>query len=147
MRRRGSPKEAPPMSINPGSEDPRRDDLLAMIKEGMKVVDADGDDVGTVSYVQMADLNDRDDVGAANRDEVGLFDLTPDNDPGDEGVLGGVFGIGDDVTERMERSGYVKIDASGIFTGDKYVEPYQIAAVDGDTVRLAVDKDDIEKPA
>ena len=65
----------------------------------------------------------------------------------DEGVLGEVFGIGDDVTERMERSGYVKIDASGIFTGDKYVEPYQIASVDGDTVRLIVDKDDIEKPA
>lgn len=135
------------MSINPGSEDPRRDDLLAMIKEGMKVVDADGDDVGSVSYVQMADLNDRDDVGAANRDEGGLFDLTPDNDPGDEGVLGEVFDIGDDVTERMERSGYVKIDASGIFTGDKYVEPYQIASVEGDTVRLAVDKDAIGKPA
>ena len=30
------------MSINPGSEDPRRDNLLVMIKEGMKVVDADG---------------------------------------------------------------------------------------------------------
>lgn len=134
------------MSIDFGSEDPRRNDLLAMVKEGMKVVDVDGDDVGTVSFVQMADLNDADDVGAAARDDVGLIDLTADNDGGDDGVLD-FLGLGDSVTERMERSGYVKIDASGIFTGDKYVEPYQIGSVEGDTVRLTLDKDAIEKPA
>lgn len=136
------------MSINPGSEDPRRDDLLAMIKKGMTVVDVDGDDVGKVSHVQMADLNEADDVGAANRRDTGLFDLTPDNEPGDDTtILDDVFGGDDRITERMERSGYVKIDASGIFTGDKYVEPYQIASVEGDTVRLTIDKDAIEKPA
>jgi hypothetical protein len=138
--------EVSTMSIDFGSEDPRRNDLLAMVKEGMKVVDVDGDDVGTVSFVQMADLNDADDVGAAARDDVGLFDLTADNDGGDDGVLD-FLGLGDSVTERMERSGYVKVDASGIFTGDKYVEPYQIGSVEGDTVRLTLDKDAIGKPA
>jgi hypothetical protein len=133
------------MSINPGSEDPRRDDLLATIRKGMKVVDADGDKVGTVSFVQMADLNDRGDVAAARDTDGGLFDLV-DNDGDDTSLLGVVDGDSD-VTERMERSGYVKIDAAGIFTGDKYVEPYQIASVEGDTVRLGIDKDDLEKPA
>ncbi len=133
------------MSINPGSEDPLRDNVLAMIKEGMTVVDVDGDDVGKVSYVQMADLNEAGSGGAASRDpEAGLLDL----DTGDDGgILGDVFGGGGGVTERMQRSGYVRIDASGIFTGDKYVEPRQIASVDGDTVRLTIDKDAIEKPA
>ena len=136
------------MSINPGSEDPRRDDVLAMIKEGMTVVDVDGDDVGKVSHVQMADLNDADNTGAANRRDTGLFDLTPDNARDDDvGILEGFLGGGDRITERMERSGYVRIDASGIFTGDKYVEPHQVASVEGDTVRLTIDKDDIEKPA
>jgi hypothetical protein len=134
------------MNIDFGSEDPRRNELLAMVKEGMKVVDVDGDDVGTVSFVQMADLNDADDVGAAAHDDVGLIDLTADNDGGDDGVLD-FLGLGDSVTERMERSGYVKIDASGIFTGDTYVEPYQIGSVEGDTVRLTLDKDAIEQPA
>lgn len=133
------------MSINPGSEDPLSDNVLAMIKRGMTVVDVDGDDVGKVSHVQMADLNEAGSGGSAIRDpEAGLLDL----DTGDEGgILGDVFGGSDRVTERMQRSGYVRIDASGIFTGDKYVEPHQIGGVEGDTVRLTIDKDAIEKPA
>lgn len=135
------------MSIEPGSEDPRRDDLLAMVKEGMKVVDADGDDVGTVSYVQMAELNDQDNLASDDTVNVGLFDVTDSDVGGGDRSLIDVVGGDDDVTERMMRNGYVKIDAAGLFSGDKYVEPYQIAAVEGDTVRLAIDKDDIEKPA
>jgi hypothetical protein len=131
------------MSIDPGSDDPRRNDLLARIKEGMKVVDAGGDDVGTVSFVKMADLNDPDDVGDADRDVAGgLIDLD-----GDDGGILDILGDNHGVTERMERSGYIRIDASGIFSGDTFVEPRHIAGVEGDTVRLAVDKDALGKPA
>jgi hypothetical protein len=114
----------------------------------MEVVDVDGDKVGTVSHVQMADLNDRGDVDSStDAVNVGLFDVTDTDVGGEDRSLLDVVDGDDDVTERMMRSGYVKIDAAGIFTGDRYVEPYQIAAVEGDTVRLAIDKDDIEQPA
>jgi hypothetical protein len=142
---RGTHLEALAMGISPGSEDPRRDDLLATIKNGMKVVDMDGDKVGKVTFVRMADLNDPDDT--PNRDtDPGLL-AAVDNDFDDQDTLLDVFEGEDDVTERMRRTGYVKIDAAGFFTGDKYVEPAQIASVEGDTVRLAIDKDDIVKPA
>lgn len=135
------------MSIDPGSEDPRRNDLLAQIKEGMDVVDVDGDKVGSVRFVHMADINDADNVGAEGQDpNQGFLDLVPD-DSGDGGGLLDAIGLGDRVTERMERSGYVRIDASGLFSGQKYVQPNQIGGVEGDTVRLTIDKDQIGDPA
>lgn len=137
----------PNMSIDPGTEDPRRNDLLAQIKEGMDVVDVDGDKVGSVRFVHMADINDADNVGAEGQDpDQGFLDLVPD-DSGDGGGLLDAIGLGDRVTERMERSGYVRIDASGLFSGQKYVQPNQIGGVEGDTVRLTIDKDQIGDPA
>lgn len=125
-----------PERNDPIGSDPERNDLLAMIKEGMTVVDVDGDRVGTVSFVHMADLND------------------PDDNPGqrDAGLLGALDDVFDpdedgDVTARMLREGYVKIDATGIFSDDKYIEPHEIAGVEGDTVQLRLDKDSIGHPA
>lgn len=123
--------------------DPPRNKLLAQVKQGMQVVDSDGAEVGTVSFVHMADLNDRDAV--AETDEAPLLDLFQGDD-NDEGLLDVLAGDDDDVTERMVRSGYVKIDASGIFAGDKYVVPHQIASVEGNQVFLNVGKDNVRHP-
>lgn len=126
--------------------DPPRNKLLAQVKKGMQVVDSNGDEVGTVSFVHMADLNDPDDTPARRDDDaVPLLNLVQGDD--DDGSLIDVLtGDDDDVTERMVRSGYVKIDASGIFAGDKYVVPHQIASVEGNQVFLNVGKDDVRHP-
>lgn len=137
--------EASNMTLDPNRKDPQRNELLAQIREGMKVVDSGGDDVGKVNYVQMADVNDPDDNPGSRDGGISLLD--PANGDNEGGGLLDAFTGGTDVTERMRRLGYVKIDASGLFSGDKYVEPDQISAVEGDTVRLSVSKDDIDQPS
>lgn len=119
------------MSLDPTINDPERNRMLAMIKEGMQVVDVDGDQVGKVSFVHMADPNDPDDNPGLRDDGTGLLDLL---DPDQNG----------DVTERMLQRGFIRIDASGFFSGDKHVIADHVAAVEGDTVQLSVDKDDVK---
>lgn len=115
----------------------QRNAILAKVKDGMDVIDVNGDKVGTVEFVRMAPEGTR------------IEDPTPPIDDG--GVLGdfteAITGAEGEVTTRMLQLGFVRIDASGWFTGRKYVEPEQIATVDADTVRLAIDKDDIGEPA
>ncbi len=115
--------------------DANRANVLEQVREGMKVVDSAGEDVGKVAYVQLADPDaaavdaDRDD---ADTSILGIFDVDADGDG--------------DVTERMAQRGYIKIDAAGFLTGDKYVLADNVAAVEGDVVRLSMPKDDIRKP-
>lgn len=109
--------------------------VLEQVREGMTVVDVDGDEVGTVSFVQLADQQAAEiEEPRTVEQESGLFDVLD-------------VGRDDDVTERMLQRGYVKIDAAGLFGGDKYVLSDDVAGVEGDVVRLRVDKDAIEHPA
>jgi hypothetical protein len=116
----------------------QRNAILAQIKPGMDVVDADGDKVGSVDFVQMADENALLGEPEPRENDEGII----------EGIAEAVTGEGEhEVTERMMTFGYVKIDAAGIFTGSKYVQPEQIAAIDGNTVSLSILKDNIGHPS
>lgn len=117
----------------------QRNEILSRIKPGMDVVDADGSKVGSVDFVHMADENELlGEPGPREKDDEGLI----------EGLAEVFTGENEhEVTERMMTFGYVKIDASGIFSGNKYVEPDQIAAVDADSVRLSVLKDSMGHPS
>lgn len=106
---------------------------IAEVREGMGVRDVDGESIGSVVEVRLGD------PGAATGAGQG---------GGSTGLLGAIaeaFGGGGDVPEqaqeRLVRLGYVRIDASGMFSGSKYVAGDEIAAVDGDTVRLSVPGD------
>ncbi|HEY0117949.1 MAG TPA: hypothetical protein VGC04_04130 [Cellulomonas sp.] len=131
------------MSMNPGRERP-----IDQVRSGMHVIDADGDEIGTVKDVVMGDAE------AAT---------SPDTPPSDEpealvfgapgvtlpvavplGTLGGVFG--DEMTSdlpgveraRLLRAGYVLVDLKGIFSGKKFAAADDIADVEGDVVHLGV---------
>jgi hypothetical protein len=45
--------------------------------------------------------------------------------------------------EQLLRSGFVRVDASGLFAADRYVLPDQIASVAGDRVTLTVGRDEL----
>jgi len=113
-----------------GPEVPIRD-----VTTGMTVVDADGESVGTVDEVRMAD------AGA----EAGT-DQTADSDNA-VGWLAGIFGSGSGLSEqtqeRLARLGYLRVEGTGLFSGDRYVEADQIATVSGDEVRLSVSGDQL----
>ncbi len=114
----------------------QRNAILSQIKEGMDVIDVDGDKVGTVEFVRMA------------REWMRLEDRPPD--PNEEGPLRNfaeaLTGAEGEVTDRMLQFGFVQVDAAGWFTGRRYIPPEQVEMVDADTVRLSVDKDDTYKP-
>ena len=113
---------------------------IEMVRDGMKVVDSEGKNVGKVEFVKMGD------PGAAT--EQG-------NELQDTGLLGDVAqAVGGDEREpdvpgpmraRLLRSGYLKIDAGVFFGTDRYVSPEQIAHVQGDTVHLHAMKDELVK--
>jgi hypothetical protein len=115
--------------------------LMERIRDGMKVVDAAGDEVGKVAYIKMGDPD------AATVDEASV-----DDRPGliaDIGEALTVTGTEPDVPDPLRsqllREGFVRIDAKGWFTGDRYVAASQIAGVSSDTVRLTVTKDALAK--
>lgn len=112
---------------------------IEQIREGMHVVDSAGEDVGTVSVVQMGDPE------AAT---------VEGEESGGEGFLGGVanaFGFEDEpdlpptLQARLMRFGFIKVDGKGLFAADRYVRADRIDGVSGDTVRLSVSKDRISE--
>ena len=102
-------------------------ELLARISVGMIVVDAADERVGTVRRVYR---------GATDRHEATLrndpaLDAVPDDVP-------------DALLARLAVSGYVAI-ATGTAHDERYALGEQVAALVGDTVRLAVGRDTLAK--
>ena len=107
---------------------------ITHVRPGMDVVDVAGDKVGTVEDVRMSD--------------EGVATAEGQEGAGSAGVLGAVadaFTGGGDVPaqeqERLARIGFLRVDAKGMFTGDRYVASDEIAEVRGDTVHLSVNGD------
>ncbi|MFB9234934.1 hypothetical protein ACFFWC_05205 [Plantactinospora siamensis] len=104
---------------------------IAQVNNGMRVVDAAGREIGTVTEVRMGDPNA----------------VTAQDPPGGEGVLAGKVphtedgdepDVPADLAARLLRSGYVRVDSRGLFQGDRYALAEQIAKVREDVVELAV---------
>lgn len=110
--------------------------ILENVREGMKVNDANGEEVGTVNFVHFADpeaVTTESDRGAGEGGgdaDVGLLD---------------VFEGGEDsgATERQRQTGYIRIDSKGLFSGDTYVGAENVTGVSGDEVSLSVTKDSL----
>ncbi|GIG36308.1 hypothetical protein [Cellulomonas pakistanensis] len=109
---------------------------IASAQEGMRVVDASGDEVGTVREVSFGDPGAVTSEGQrtggtggfladAARSLVGPDDLSPSDQ------------------ERLARLGYVRIDAKGLFKSDRFAAGDQVAAVEGDVVQLSVAKEQL----
>ena len=144
------------MQQRSGNVDPLGDrataSALERVKNGMKVVDASGHDIGKIAFVKMGDAEaatlDSDDT----RPREGVV-------AGPSSAVGGSGGVGvvalpvgtvdsdfaGDVPEpiqaRLLRKGYVKIAGGFLFGKDRYVFADQIASVDNDVVKLTVNKE------
>lgn len=104
--------------------------LIAEITPGMRVVDANGDDVGTVDMVTLGDPNavtvqppgGGAGAGGSLADLVSAAALSEPDVPADAAA-------------HLQRTGYLKVDAGADST--LYVEAGQISDID-DVVRLTV---------
>ena len=108
---------------------------LEGVHEGMRVIDSAGEEIGDVEIVKMGDP-DAATVGADENRDGGLFqgfaeafgwDAEPD--------------IPAPLAARLMRTGFIKIDAKGLFAGSRYVAADKVANVSTDTVTLTIRKD------
>jgi hypothetical protein len=112
---------------------------LESLREGMTVVDANGQEVGTIGLVRFGDAS----AGATSEPPVlvgaGSIVTEGRTEP---------F-VPDGLRDWLLRLGYVRVDDKLRLRRDHhyYVLPHEIVAVDGDTVKLATPKGELLQPA
>lgn len=115
---------------------PTRAEPIAQVSSGMRVVDADGEEVGTVATVKMGDPNaitvQAPPTGVGARPSA-MTTAVPPEEPN----------VPADAAARLLRAGYVKVDGVGLLTGAIYVAADQIADVTDDVVQLKVRPSDL----
>ncbi|MEV1003550.1 hypothetical protein [Nonomuraea sp. NPDC050202] len=118
---------------------PSHEPVISQVHAGMKVVDRDGKELGTVEFVRMGDPQAATTEGQESGDRPGLVpalaavfhDAEPDLPPA--------------LAARLVRTGFVKVDAKGLFSRDLYVAADQVAGIEGDVARLSVDAGSLAK--
>jgi hypothetical protein len=115
--------------------------ILRSIREGMPVVDADGDEVGTVDKVFLGDLSDEmiEDRGAGATSPA--FDMAQRDDL--IAVLADALmpnELPEELAERLMNNGYILMNV-GLFRRDRFIMPDRIAGVYDGKVRLTVSRD------
>jgi hypothetical protein len=112
---------------------------IAQVHEGMDVVDASGDKIGTVEMVKMGDPQ-APTIGAGADTYESMTDRSAT-----------VFGwdkepdLPPQLAAHLLRVGFIKIDSTGLFAKDRYVAADRIASVSTDAIRLTVNKDGLAK--
>ncbi|QGQ18811.1 hypothetical protein GC089_05550 [Cellulomonas sp. JZ18] len=107
---------------------------IGQVTEGMDVVDAAGERVGTVASVAMGDPGAATGAGQDTGGTGGIVGAVVD-------AIVGPSDLPEQERERLLRVGYVRIDARGLFTGSRYAAADEIASVEGGTVHLGVPAD------
>jgi len=107
----------------------------------MRVVDSSGQEVGTVILTKMGDpeaiTSEGQDDSAGSGLVQGVAEVLDRSEPDVPAPL----------AERLRRTGYLKVDASGLFARDLYVEASQVAGVSEEGVRLSVGRDELIEEA
>lgn len=111
-----------------------RQNLLSMIKKGMKVYDNEGEEVGTIEFVHFSEADGSRSTGAASPpDEPAKSDLIE--------IIRKAFGsdgLPEELRERLLMRGFVKIESAKLFGADRYAMSDQIAKVENNGVHLKV---------
>lgn len=108
----------------------RISDPIAQAKVGMPVIDSDGEIVGDVQDLKMGDPEAITTQG--QQAPGGLMDDLRDV------VVGTEPDVHPQRAAQLLRTGYLKVDARGLFARDLYVGPEQIDHVDSRGVALVV---------
>jgi hypothetical protein len=115
-------------------------DLMSRVREGMRVVDAAGEDVGKVEYVEMGDpeaaTTEGQEMHSTGMLEVAAEAIVPGEGEPD---------VPEPLRTRLLRTGFIKIDGPGLFERDRYVSSERIREVTQDQVHLSVRKGDLPK--
>lgn len=129
---------------NPIFDENTSNPILNQVREGMRVCDSTGQDIGSVRQVFMGSVSEQTNEegrGPATASEAKWRDESLfDN-------LAEAFSTDDPLPEvlrgRLMRHGFIRIDTSGIFASDRYALADQVESVSEDCVRLRLAKDEL----
>lgn len=121
------------------------DAIPTTVHEGMTVLDSAMNAIGTVESFRSTDeAPDRPDIDAA-----GVSPILEEERNMMSALLEDLFhpddGLPRELQEKALREGFVRLDAAGLFAADRYIFPEQIDRVEGDSLVLAVRRDDLLK--
>lgn len=111
---------------------------ISLVQEGMRVIDAMGEDIGKVAFVKMGDPE-------AATPAAGTLS-TPDVVDALADVLGGPEEeprVPSPLREQLLRVGYLRIDGRGLFAPTWYAAEDAIASVTPDAVILRLTKSEL----
>ena len=109
--------------------------VMARVREGMHVLDAAGEDVGTVEYFEMGNPEAATTAGNEPRGSSVVAAAAEAITPGE-----GEPDVPEPLRSRLRRTGFIKIDGPGLLESDRYVSSEKVREVTEDRVRLAVPK-------
>ncbi len=120
------------------------DRTLERVRDGLKVYDSRGKEVGKVDRVFMGRVSQRanefgEGAATAPQSKANLYGA-------DLARFFNFDSLPEAVRDRLLRLGFIRIDASGLFSGHRYIEPDQIANVSQDRVDLRVPEDELIRP-
>ncbi|WP_155373590.1 hypothetical protein [Catellatospora vulcania] len=118
----------------PGIDDPGP---IGAVREGMRVVDSTGAELGTVQDVKIGDEAALTADGQRMSESVSLFGRIVQEAAGPEPD------VEQELAELLLREGYVKIKGRGLLRRGRYAGAAQIAAVRDDAVTLNVPADQL----
>jgi hypothetical protein len=125
-----------------------RGSILSLIHEGMDIYDVQNNRIGTVDFVHF---------GAASETQqelgTGPATATAADSPRirDDSIIDNIAEaffpkeVPEQLQEKLLLTGYVRMDAAGIFAADRFILPDQITSVSGDRVQLSVSGDQLVK--
>ncbi|MBI1299970.1 hypothetical protein GC175_34025 [bacterium] len=119
--------------------------VLNHVHEGMDVYTSDDKHIGKVERVYFGVVSEQEaatGTGAVTNDDPRMQQHSWVEE------MANVFRtdeIPDEVRERLQRLGFIRIDAKGLFSSDRYATPDQIATVRDDRVILTADRDTLFK--
>ncbi|WEX10560.1 hypothetical protein [Chelativorans sp. AA-79] len=116
---------------------------LMDIREGMRVTDVSGKEIGTVEWVHFSDEDPE--TPQAETVTPGTVDRTGKTLLEQFADVFRIDNVPEVLHERMMREGFVRLDADGLFAADRYILPDQIRSVSGDGVVLNVARDELIK--
>ena len=111
------------------------------VHTGMRVIDADNNEIGRIDDFKFSENEEEPDVTPA--------DLDAADRERDDSLIGDIARafVPDDMPEtlreRLLREGYIRLDTAGLFAADRYILPEQILGMDGDDLILNVSKDEL----
>ncbi len=125
-----------------------RHSILSQIHEGMEVYDVRDKHIGSVEFVHFGSASE-------TQQELGTGPVTssPADDPNmrRDSLIDNIAEAFDpndvpqELKEKLLVSGYIRLDASGLFASDRFITPDQITGVSDDKVQLSVTRDQLVK--